>query len=357
MSTQLDILALEPFYGGIRRLMLETIIRCSRHRWTLLKLPPRRIERRLEAAAHWFSEQLSRHWVGRTDVLFTSEAMNLPDLIRLTPTLAQKPSVVYFHSNQLPDIHATSESSFELVNLSTTAAATEVWFNSMYHLKDFLSRANALVERHPELSSRNPLPKLTGKAQVIAPPIETSLINQVQSAEKIERKSRTIFVDTRDADTALLNEALDILSRRGVPYSLITVGPVESLSPHLPRRTIPENDDIAQIRALRESEIILSTKMGATCDHYAIIAIAAGCWPLLPKSGVYPEILPAPLHTSCLYEANAEHLANRIMDVWDLSRPDGYERHLAQALHRFDAISACRVIDERLEHLAVMHGI
>src|SRR5687767_550298 len=101
-APQLDILALEPFYGGARRAMLETVIRCSRHRWTLLKLPPRRIERRLTAAAHWFSEQLSRHWVGRVDILFTSEAMNVADLVRLVPALSKKPTVVYFHENQLP---------------------------------------------------------------------------------------------------------------------------------------------------------------------------------------------------------------------------------------------------------------
>ncbi|HMB96509.1 MAG TPA: DUF3524 domain-containing protein, partial [Tepidisphaeraceae bacterium] len=89
MSTQLDILALEPFYGGIRRLMLETIIRCSRHRWTLLKLPPRRIERRLSAASVWFAELLSRHWTGSIDLLFTSEALNLADLYRLHPELMQ----------------------------------------------------------------------------------------------------------------------------------------------------------------------------------------------------------------------------------------------------------------------------
>src|SRR5215510_654939 len=96
-SAQLDILALEPLYGGARRIMLDALIHCSRHRWTLLKLPPRRIERRLSAAAHWFAEQLSRHWVGRTNLLFTSEAMNLSDLYRLVPGLLQLPSVVYFH--------------------------------------------------------------------------------------------------------------------------------------------------------------------------------------------------------------------------------------------------------------------
>src|SRR5665213_3991765 len=108
MPAQLDILALEPFYGGVRRSMLETVIRCSRHRWTVLKLPPRRIERRLSVAANWFAEQLSRHWSGRVDLLFTSEAMNLSSLYRLVPALARQPSVVYFHDNQLPDPLAPS---------------------------------------------------------------------------------------------------------------------------------------------------------------------------------------------------------------------------------------------------------
>ena len=93
MPAQLDILALEPYYGGVRRAMMESIIRVSRHRWTLLKLPPRRIERRLAAASYWFAEQLSRHGVGKVDLLFTSEAINLADLYRLMPELMKRPSV------------------------------------------------------------------------------------------------------------------------------------------------------------------------------------------------------------------------------------------------------------------------
>src|SRR2546423_7044845 len=108
MSRRLDLPALEPFYGGGRRNMLETLIHYSRHRWTLLKLPPRRIERRLTAAAHWFSEQLTRHWVGRVDLLFTSEALNLSDLYPLMPNLLKKPAGVYFHSNPMP--HPTVQS-------------------------------------------------------------------------------------------------------------------------------------------------------------------------------------------------------------------------------------------------------
>src|ERR1043165_8593823 len=126
MSSQLDILALEPFYGGARKAMLETIMRHSRHRWTVLKLPPRRMERRLTAAAHWFAEQLTRHWVGRGDMLFTFDALNLAHPYRLMPALMKKPAVVYFHSNTLPEKGKDKQGPHDLVNLSTATAANEI---------------------------------------------------------------------------------------------------------------------------------------------------------------------------------------------------------------------------------------
>ena len=352
MAAQLDILTLEPFYGGARRNMLETLIRCSRHRWTLLKLPPRRIERRLTAASIWFAEQLTRHWVGRVDVLFTSEALNLADLYRFVPALIKKPSVVYFHSNQLPEPNARTTGPQDIVNLNTATATSEVWFNSLYHLRVFLAKANALVRRHMELASRNPLPEITAKAHVMPPPVDLSLVHQMAPEATGRRAKRRIFLETRDADVPVINEALEILTRRGEPYQLVTVGPVEELSPDLPRTTLPELDERAHVRAMLESGVFVSTKRGAPSDHHAIRALACGCWPLLPAGCAYGEMLPEILYASCLYDGTAELLAGRLQDVWHLAQPQGYERDLARILHRHDPVVACKQMDERFEQLA-----
>lgn len=352
MSKQLDILALEPFYGGIRRMMLESLIRCSRHRWTLLKLPPRRIERRLSAAAQWFAEQLTRHWVGSVDLLFTSEALNLADLYRLMPELIKKPSVVYFHSNQLPGAHDPPGAPFELVNLNTAAAATEIWFNSIYHLQSFLSRATALVRRHPELMARSPMPELTAKAQLMHPPVDLEALHEIAATEQIQRDKRIVFVETRDADLRIVNSAFGLVYRRGEKFTLVTVGPVDGLNEDLPRMTLAESDDRAQIRAMLQAGIFFSAKPGAPCDHHAVRALAAGCWPLCPQFGVYKELLPDVLHSSCLYDGTSDTLAGRMQDVWHLDHPAGYERELWSILHQYDPIVACKAIDERLEQLA-----
>ena len=353
MTKQLDILALEPFFGGARRAMLETIMRYSRHRWTLLRLPPRRIERRLAAAAHWFSEQLSRHWFGRADVLFTSEAMNLADLLRMVPDLTSKPSVVYFHDNQLPAEGMRAESPLHLVNLTTANAATEIWFNSLYHLKTFLRKATSLVDKHPELSARNPLPELTGKAHLMPPPVDFTLDHDVLQQEQLTRDARVLFVDTRDADLRSLNKALHILERRNEKVTLVTIGPVVGLETQGQRYTIAEQDEITQIRALHQAGVMFSTRSHAAADYHAVRALNAGCWPIFPDTGVYPELLPEALHHACLYETGSgDRLATQIQNTWLTEPPAGYEKDLARILSRFNALEACHAIDERMEQIA-----
>lgn len=354
MARQLDILALEPFFGGVRRAMLEAVVRYSRHRWTVLKLPPRRIERRLAAAANWFSEQLSRHWVSRIDLLFTSEAMNLASLLQLTPALAAYPSVVYFHDNQLPDLSLRAggdENELDLVNLSTAQAATEIWFNSTYHKQMFFIFARNLVERHRDLAVRKPIPALGAKARLVYPPIDLTSV-QALAGEGIARGPRTVFVETRDADVGLLNGALAALRALGVPLSLATVGPVTALDPAVPRTTVSEHDEAGQARAMLGASTVVSVKPSASSDYLVARAIAAGCRPILPDAGVYPEMLPPDLERQCLYAVDSSALAGRIAEAIGAIAPPWDAAAARPGLKPFDAIAQCRLIDERLEQVA-----
>lgn len=354
MRTQLDILALEPFYGGVRRAMLNALMRCSRHRWTLLKLPPRRIERRLAAASNWFAEQLCQHFSGQIDLLFTSEAMNLSNLHRLVPDLASRPSVCYFHDNHLPHVDAEQEGAFDLVNLNTAAAATEIWFNSTFHLRTFLARATALVARHPELSNHDPMPAIIAKAQLVPPPMDLSAVAQVRGRQKIDRDPAAIFVETRDANVRLLNAALQKLHSSGRQFRLITVGPVEQLSDRWPRHTVREMDDVGQIASMLESTVMLSAKPEATFDYLWVRGALAGCRLLAPATGIYPDLLPPALHDNCLYAPDPAALAHKLTAALNgngngnRSEPPDWRR----VFRELDAISACRHIDERLERLA-----
>jgi hypothetical protein len=355
-STNLDILCLEPFYGGIRKIMLEAIMRHSRHRWTLLKLPPRRIERRLSAASVWFAELLTRHFTGNVDLLFTSEALNLADLYRLHPELMKKPSVVYFHSNQLPAEDAR-EGPLDLVNLNTAMAATEIWFNSLYHLKMFLGRATSLVNRHHEIAGRNPVADLAAKAHLMPPAVDMQIMNDLVAKEAIYRDKRHIFLETRDADIKLLNTVFGMLERRGETFHVHTVGPVEGLLPEVQRTAIAETDEVGQCRAMLSSGIFLSARNAAPFDHLAVRALAAGCWALCPQDGVYQELMPEMLHSPCLCEPVPDTIAGRMQDVWHLDHLHNYEYALNDLLRKFDPIVVTKAVDERLEELVIAHSV
>jgi hypothetical protein len=356
MSRQLDILALEPFHGGARRAMLEALARCSRHRWTILKLPARRIERRLMVAATWFAEHLSRNGVGDVDLVFSSEALNLADFLRLRPDLANKPSVVYFHDNQLPDpLDGRLDTPTDLVNLNSAMAAREIWFNSLYNLRTFLSRASGLVSRHPELQTRSPLPGLTGKAQLVSPPIELTRLQEAAAAASATRDwaEKSILVDTRDADAAVLVEALSLLAARKDPPTKVTlIGKLKGLPASLRPTVLAERDEAAHVKALLESNVLMSARPRTASDDLAVRALAVGCLPVVPETGVYAEVLPEVLHLTCLHDGTPASIVSRVLDAWDADRDGGLQIHLDETLAPYDAIGACRVIDERLDALA-----
>ncbi len=355
MARQLDILALEPYFGGVRRNMLETLVRCSRHRWTLLTLPPRRMERRLAASAHWFAEQLARRAAGPIDVLFTCDALNLADLNRLCPTIRDIPSVVYFHNNQLPDLtQAVNQQPMDLTNLTSSTAATEIWFNSKNHAATFLEGIKGLISLHRELQSPNPLDSLIAKMHLVPPPVDTGFFYETLDTSTLQRDPNSIFVETRDAHMGLLNSALEILSVRKRALQLLVSGPVKQLTSCMPRQVISESNTSAQLRALLSAGAFVSTKLTTPFDENAVRALSLGCRPVLPRTGVYPDLLPIALHSECLYDLTAESLASNIHDATYL--PSMYrQEQLTTRLAPFDGLRACAVIDDRLDTLSANH--
>jgi hypothetical protein len=105
------------------------------------------------------------------------------------------------------------------------------------------------------------------------------------------------------------------------------------------------------------SNLFVSAKVNATHDHHAVRALLSGCWPLVPQTGVYRELLPDVLHSSCLYDNTAGSLASRMQDAWHLERVEGYESDLVEILRRYDPIVACRAIDDRLHELSTRNSV
>src|SRR6185503_10230530 len=157
--------------------------------------------------------------------------------------------------------------------------------------------------------------------------------------------------ETEGADMTLLTEALSILRDWNEPFKLIVASRAPALPEGIPHRTINDEEEGADVKAMLEAGIVLSVKPDVPFDVLIIKALQAGCRPVLPFGGAYPEILPEALHKYCLYEISADALANSIRQAINQDQIPWPEEELHQILHLFDASIACRAIDQRLEEL------
>ena len=355
MARQLEILALEPFYGGVRKSTLELLALHSRHQWTIHKLPPRRIERRLSTAAHWFAEQVSRPSLAKYHAVFTSDALNLADLFRLMPALARIPSVAYFYTNQLAPTAGTDEQ-VKIATLSTANSATELWFASMFHMRSFLSDAAILSDQHPDLGGRGPLRAIVSKAQLVHPPVD--LVPPAQESEVVDaqRRGRVICVDNRAVAPELYHSFLDAVAQRKEPMTLQVIG---DALPHVSdgmQAVVDVRRDEEVTRALRCAEIFITAQDPAAFDPLALRAMAMGCIPVMPETGYFRELLPDALHKWCLFNGTADDLVSKIMDLWYLRRPAVARSELDRIFRRYSPITATGLVDQRLEQLAETAG-
>lgn len=177
----LCVLALDPYYGGSHRAMLDAWQRFSRHQIEIVGLPARHWKWRMRHGGLTLAQQADqrvRDLGLLPDVVVASSMLDLPQWRGSVSTeLAQLPAIVYFHENQLthpvskhqrPDLH------YGFTNVLTAIAADATWFNSSYHLDTFFTAADAFLKRMPDYQHREDLAAAQRRATVIYPGIEAA---------------------------------------------------------------------------------------------------------------------------------------------------------------------------------------
>ena len=132
----MNILALESYYGGSHKAVLDGLSQMSSHTWTVLTLPAHTWKWRMRHSAITFAGEV-RELVGKGEswnLVFCSDMLNLAEFIALAPgQVARLPKVIYFHENQLTyPVRFPSERDYNYVmtNLTSALSAEAVWFNS-----------------------------------------------------------------------------------------------------------------------------------------------------------------------------------------------------------------------------------
>jgi glycosyltransferase involved in cell wall biosynthesis len=351
----LRVLAIEPYYGGSHKAFLDGWSGVSRHRWTLLTLPPYRWKWRMRHGALTLAEEAADRAASGEgwDVLVASDMLNLAEFRGLSPPeVASLPAVVYFHENQLTypvrrederDLH------FAFTNLTTALAARAVWFNSAFHREELFAAIPPFLKRMPDRQPNGLVAAIRGRSAVWPQGIR-------KAPERPPRRDgplRILWAARWEFDknpTAFFS-ALVTLAERGVDFRLNVVGQQFRQAPEVfaeAREVFADRIDRwghqetreAYEEALVESDVVVSTADHEFFGVSVVEAIAAGCFPLLPERLTYPEILagltPA-RRRDFFYDGSVVALASRLEELYwrleagDLWRGDPDRARLAVA--------------------------
>ena len=327
----LRILALEPYYGGSHQAFLDGWVAHSRHEFTLITLPPFHWKWRMRHAAITMAADLARRaetgeqW----DVLFASDMLNLAEFRGLAPASLQSlPAVAYFHENQLTypaqeprewDYH------FAFTNFTTALAADQVWFNSSYHQDDFLSALASFLEQMPDHQPTGLVETIRPKAAIQSPGISLPTASQ---DPRPAGPLRITWAARWEHDKApeILHQALTLLAAEGVDFRLSVLGQSfrqtpdtfkqmqQEFSAHVDQWGYLESHQ--QYReALQQTDVFVSTARHEFFGISVVEAIAAGAYPLVPRSLAYPDVLQLeehPQREQFFYDGSPADLALRL---------------------------------------------
>jgi glycosyltransferase involved in cell wall biosynthesis len=241
---------------------------------------------------------------GAFDLVFANDMMSVADWRALAPReLADLPVITYFHENQLtypvPD-ESERDYQYGFTNVTTCLASDEVWFNSAYHMEDFLGGVERLLKKMPDHVPVGVPERIRQKARVVHPGIDVP-----ESVFGERRRPPTVLWNQRwewDKNPEEFFDALGEVRRRGIAFRLVVAGETFRERPEVFDRARGEFADAIDawgyvesreeyLRLLGGCDVVVSTARHEFFGLSVAEAVAAGCVPLLPARLSYPEVV------------------------------------------------------------------
>ena len=357
------ILLLSPYHGGSHQAWADGYARHSAHMVELLTLPARFWKWRMHGGA----VTLARRWLAEAggrplpDLILATDLLDLTTFLALTRArTAAVPTALYMHENQLtyplPDDPATGpmrrqlgerDRHYAFINYASMLAADRVFFNSRYHLEAFFAALPPFLRHYPEYNELDSVPALRDKSAVLPVGIDLRRLDSSEAAGAslpplILWNQRLEF----DKNPARFMSVLLELAGEGLSFRVALCGErfgqpgAEWLAgvAALGQRVVHNDyaNDEQYRRLLWDATLTFST---ADHEYFGISILEAAyahTLPLLPARLSYPEIIPAPFHTDCLYRGRADLLARLRRALANPTTARATARALAAAVAVYD---------------------
>ena len=313
VSGPLRILALEPYYGGSHRAVLDSLVDRLDAEWTLLTLPARKWKWRMRGAAMTMSAD-ARERCGAAggaapfDLVFASTFLNLAEWRGLVgPALAAVPAIVYFHENQLlyPNRHTAEwDLQFPLTNVTTALSAEACVFNTRWNLDGFLHEIPDFLRAFPDHHPKGVVGAVRAKSVVLAPPFDPAHFDAAPAMRG--DRCRIVWPHRweHDKNPEEFIAAVSVLADEGLDFEVAVAGQsfreterlVKGMASALGERLVhcdQPADRTEYAELLASADVAVSTAVNEFFGLAMVEACYAGCHPLVPDRLAYPEIYDA----------------------------------------------------------------
>ena len=289
------------------------------HEWTVLALPGRYFSWRMRGnSLSWAfgeAETLAKPY----DLVIATSMTDLSALRGFVPSLANTPTLVYFHENQFAYPESGKEfKSVEpcILNLYTALAADYCLFNSEYNRQTLLDGAEALLAKLPDHVPKGILERIRERSAILPVPLNQDSYLQPEPMPDEKQSEFHITWNHRwefDKNPQLLLDAMQVLDNSGAQFTLHVVGQqfrkvpkqFEQLKNRLGNKIghwgyMQSRADYQQL--LQQSDVVLSTALHDYQGIAVLEGVAAGAYPVVPDRLAYKELFPA----ECRYSETAE---------------------------------------------------
>ena len=322
----MNVLALEPWYGGSHRNFLDGLARHSGHAFRNVTMSARFWKWRLHGGAVTMGRKALQA-IGdgfRPDVILATSMVNLPAFLALTRLeLSGVPVVFYLHENQLtyplrPD--EKRDLAYAYVNYLSCLAADRVIFNSEFHYDEFMRALPGLLHTFPDYTHLATVQEIRDRSSVLHLGMDLQAHDRYATDYSdhgwgpameppiVLWNQRWEYDKNPEAFFRVMNRLDDI----GCRFRLILAGKhfeeqpfafeeaFERYAERILHYGYAENFE-EYSRLLHRADLVVSTAIHEFFGIAIMEAIYCGCHPLLPGRLSYPELIPEALQRPLLH--------------------------------------------------------
>jgi glycosyltransferase involved in cell wall biosynthesis len=333
-----------------------------------LTLPGRNWKWRMRGAAPWFATQLASA-PEPCDLIVATSLLDVAHLRGLLPPpLDRRPLVLYMHENQLT--YPTSpqqrhDHQLGLTNIVSCLAADRVLFNSGFQRDAFLTAIAGYLERMPDAVPPEVPARIAARSEVLAVGLDCEPRGAAPEPEPPGRQlllwnHRWEFDKRPDQFAGAIGRLLDA----GLDFDVVLLGDgrgrEQAFAPLVARlgdRCLHAGyleDRRCYAAWLAAADVVVSCAEQENFGIAVAEAVRAGCYPVLPRRQVYPELYGSRCPGPHFYDDD-DQLVALLTDLVS-GQGDGHACPLVGAVEQFCWRNLAPRYDELLSEVAGTGG-